>query len=46
MASNVAGEDELDFDVNIQGNTNMLSKCNFICMIWQSNDKEICLGLL
>lgn len=24
VASNIAGEDELDFDVNIQGNNNML----------------------
>lgn len=41
VASNIAGEDELDFDVNIQGNTNMLIVYNVIYMIFQSKRKEI-----
>lgn len=33
VASNLAGEDELDFDVNIQGNTTMLIVEWFPCSI-------------
>lgn len=36
VASNIAGEDELDFDVNIQGNTTMLIVYHLIYMICQS----------
>lgn len=40
MASNIAGEDELDFDVNIQGNTNILTVYHLTYMICQSKLKR------
>lgn len=46
VASNIAGEDELDFDVNIQGNTNVLIVHHLIYMICLSNEKEIWLGFI
>lgn len=41
VASNIAGEDELDFDVNIQGNTNMLIVYHLIYMIGWSNEEDL-----
>lgn len=46
VASNIAGEDELDFDVNIQGNTNVLIVYHLIYMVCLSNEKEIWLGFI
>lgn len=45
VASNIAGEDELDFDVNIQGNAIMFGVYHLIDMVCQSSEKAIWFGL-